>query len=86
MDEAVSSSIPVRLGKARFGAEIVGLDRGDISNGDKALIWQMYKDRRGLICFSFDRLLEAEELHALTAVFDENEFAPRIINGLTSAT
>ncbi len=86
MGETVSPSITVRpLEGARFGAEIVGLNPAAISERDKALIWQTYKDRHGLICFTFDRLLEAEELHALTAVFGENEFAPGIINGLGKA-
>ena len=86
MDQAVPSSITVRpLQGARFGAEIVGLDPAGISEDDKALIWQTYKDKHGLICFSFDRLLEADELHALTAVFGENEYAPGIINGLGKA-
>ena len=87
MDRAISSSITIRpLQGAHFGAEIVGLDPTNISEEDRALIWQTYKDKHGLICFSFDRLLEADELHALTAVFGENEFAPGIINGLGKAT
>lgn len=71
---------------ARFGAEITGLDPSAITEADKALIWDTYRKRHGLICFSFDRLLEADELHSLTAVFGENEYAPGIINGLGKAT
>ncbi|MDH3743185.1 MAG: TauD/TfdA family dioxygenase [Hyphomicrobiales bacterium] len=71
---------------AHFGAEIIGLDPGDISASDKETIWQAYRQRHGLICFTFDRLLEADELHALTAVFGDNEFAPGIINGIGKAT
>ncbi|MBT6274797.1 MAG: TauD/TfdA family dioxygenase [Chromatiales bacterium] len=67
---------------ALFGAEITDLDPSNISERDAALILDTYKDRHGLICFSFDRLLEAPELHALTAVFGENEFAPGKINGI----
>ncbi|MGI9426241.1 MAG: TauD/TfdA dioxygenase family protein [Hyphomicrobiaceae bacterium] len=71
---------------AHFGAEIIGLDPGDISASDKETIWQAYRQRHGLICFTFDRLLEADELHALTAVFGDNEYAPGIINGIGKAT
>ena len=84
---AGSSSIKVLpLEGARFGAEITGLDPSRISEQDKSLIWDTYKDRHGLICFTFDRLLEADELHALTSVFGENEYAPGIINGLGKKT
>ena len=86
MAEAKSSTLVVKaLEGARFGAEIIGLDPAAISAADKARIWDVYKERHGLICFSFDRLLEADELHALTAVFGENEYAPGIINGLGKA-
>ena len=71
---------------AQFGAEIVGLDPSSISEQDKSVIWQAYKDRHGLICFTFDRLLDADELHALTSVFGENEYAPGLINGLGKKT
>lgn len=86
MAEANSSSLVVNALKgARFGAEITGLQPAAINDADKALIWQVYKERHGLLCFSFDRLLEADELHALTAVFGDNEYAPGIINGLGKA-
>lgn len=71
---------------AHFGAEIVGLDPSNITPEDTALIWDAYKERHGLLCFSFARLLEADELHALTAVFGENEYAPGRINGLGKHT
>jgi len=74
------------LEDAQFGADITGLDPSNITEADKAVIWDTYTRRHGLICFSFDRLLEADELHALTAVFGENEYAPGIINGLGKAT
>ena len=35
-----------------------------------------------MLCFSCDRLLEAEELHALTALFGEHEYAPGLIDGI----
>ncbi|MCB1739149.1 MAG: TauD/TfdA family dioxygenase [Gammaproteobacteria bacterium] len=67
---------------ARFGAVITGLDPSRISAADEALIWDTYRQRHGLICFDFDQMLQPEELHALTAVFGENEFAPGKINGI----
>ncbi|MEM8924191.1 MAG: TauD/TfdA family dioxygenase [Actinomycetota bacterium] len=70
------------LDGARFGAEITGLDPLDISAADRAAVWDAYRHRHGLLCFSFDRLLRADELHALTAVFGENEFAPGLITGI----
>ena len=66
---------------AAFGAEVVGLDPGRITDEQKAAIWDLYRERHGLLSFSFGRLLEADELHALTAVFGENEFAPGKITG-----
>ena len=69
-----------------FGAEITGLDPLRLTQADRELIWNTYRERHGLICFSFGRLLAAEELHALTSVFGENEFAPGVINGLGKAT
>lgn len=74
------------LPEANFGAEIRGLNPAHITDADRDIIWDTYRERHGLICFSFDRLLEADELHALTAVFGENEYAPGIINGLGKAT
>lgn len=88
-DVASARPGPLRISPlegARFGAEITGLDPSNITDQDKAEIWQTYKDRHGLICFTFDRLLEADELHALTSVFGENEYAPGIINGLGKKT
>ncbi|NKC13896.1 MAG: hypothetical protein GKR94_17425 [Gammaproteobacteria bacterium] len=67
---------------ARFGAEITGLDPKNITAAQRALIRDTYKSRHGLLCFSFERLLEAGELHALTAVFGENEYAPGLIDGI----
>ena len=59
---------------AQFGAEIRGLDPGNITEADREVIWQTYRDRHGLICFAFDHLIEADELHSLTSVFGENEY------------
>ena len=84
---ATASNLSVQpLAGAKFGAEIRGLDPGNIAEADKSVIWETYRDRHGLICFAFDHLIEADELHSLTAVFGENEFAPGIINGLGKAT
>ncbi len=35
-----------------------------------------------MLCFSFGPLLEGDEMHALTAVYGENEFGPGCINGI----
>lgn len=70
------------LKESRFGAEISGLAPREITDAQRAAIWDVYRERHGLICFSFDHMLEADELHALTAVFGENEYAPGRINGL----
>lgn len=74
------------LPNARFGAEIIGLDPTHISDADRHLIWDTYRQRHGLICFSFQELIDEQNLHNLTAVFGENEFAPGLINGLGKAT
>lgn len=74
------------LSNARFGAEIHGLDPASISAADRELIWSTYRDQHGLICFEFDNLINEDELHALTAVFGEKEYAPGLINGLGKAT
>lgn len=84
---ATATTLSVQpLEGAQFGAEIHGLDPGNITEADKAVIWDTYRDRHGLICFAFDHLIEADELHSLTSVFGENEYAPGIINGLGKAT
>jgi taurine dioxygenase len=70
------------IDNAPFGAEVLGLDPANISESDREVIWQAYKTYHGLLCFSVERLLVAEELHALTAVFGANEFAPGRINGI----
>ena len=67
---------------ANFGLEVLGLDPSNISDTDKAEILEANGRAHGLLCFSFDRLLQAQELHALTRVFGASEYAPGIINGL----
>ena len=76
----------VPLAGAQFGAEITGLDPARISEDDRARIWDAYRQHHGLLCFSFGRLLDAEELHVLTTVFGENEFGPGMINGIGKGT
>ncbi len=70
------------LSDAPFGAEVCGLQPLAMTDDDTAEIWDAYRRRHGLLCFSFDRLLEADELHALTAVFGENELAPGRVVGV----
>ena len=70
------------LPDAGFGAEVVGFDPVNVSAGQRAAIEDAERRCHGLLCFSFGRLLEDEELHALTALFGENEYSPGIINGI----
>ena len=67
---------------APFGIEILGADPKNFSEDHKAIIRAAHWRARGLLCFSCDRLLEAEELHALTALFGEHEYAPGLIDGI----
>ena len=69
-----------------FGAEILGLEPDDISEDEAALVWDTYRESHGLLCFSFGRLLDAKELHTLTAMFGESEFAPGLIDGYGKKT
>ena len=70
------------LDGAAFGATVRDFDPRAISDDHKVAIWDAYRAVHGLLCFSFDRLLEREELHALTAIFGENEVAPGVVNGI----
>ena len=67
---------------APFGVEITVGDPGNLTAPQREQIWDAHRAGHGLICFSFERLLEADELHALTAVFGDNEFAPGKIDGI----
>ncbi len=85
MDNSVTAveGLTVRpLEDARFGATIAGVDPGRITPAQKQAILEASYRRSGLLCFEFDRLLTADELHELTAVFGKNEFAPGRINGI----
>lgn len=77
------SGLTIRpLPGAGFGAEIAGFDPTNVTDGQSEAIEDASRRYHGLLCFSFGRLLESEELHALTAVFGESEYSPGIINGL----
>jgi len=67
---------------ALFGATIAGLDPHNITDRHVEQIWDAHREALGLLCFQFDRLLEPEEHHAVTAVFGESEFAPGRIVGI----
>ena len=83
----MAESLTVRpLPDAPFGTEITGADPANLTPRQRELIRDAHRDGHGLICFSFERLLEADELHALTAVFGENEFAPGKIDGIGRGT
>ena len=53
-----------------------------MTEAQRDVIWDVYLERHVLMCFSFGRLLESDELLALTAGFGENEFGPGSINGI----
>ena len=73
---------PRPLPGAPFGVEITGGDPGNLTARQREQIWDAHRAGQGLICFSFERLLESDEMHALTAVFGDNEFAPGKIDGI----
>jgi taurine dioxygenase len=70
------------LGAAPFGKEISGLKPRVMTEAQRAAILEAYRDGHGLLCFQFEAMLEEDELHAMTSVFGENEFAPGLINGI----
>lgn len=67
---------------ATFGAEVTGLDPARLGQDETRQLQQAVAEAHGLLCLSFARLLSADELLALTAVFGEKEYAPGIINGI----
>ncbi len=69
------------LAGAPFGAEIGGLDPSRFGQAAD-VIRDAHRQGKGLVVVRSDRLLDADELHALTAVFGENEFAPGLITGI----
>lgn len=70
------------LPNARFGARVRGLDPGAITDDDRRAIWAAHRERHGLLCFEFDELLTADELHRLTSILGENELAPGLVTGV----
>ncbi len=70
------------LSGARFGARVTGVDPAAIGPETADAILTAYRERHGLLCFAFDRLVSADELHALTGVFGRNEYAPQLITGI----
>ena len=79
----MAESLCVRaLPGAPFGTEITGVDPGNLTAPQRESIRDAHRAGHGLICFPFERLLDADELHALTAVFGDNEFAPGKIDGI----
>lgn len=69
------------LPDAPFGALVAGVEPGSITDTDRGLLWDTYR-ANGLLCLTFDRMIEAHELHALTSVFGANEYAPGMIRGI----
>ena len=65
-----------------FGATVIGLTPNAITEAQKEIILNACRHYHGLLCFEFEHLLMADELHALTAIFGYNEFAPGLINGI----
>lgn len=70
------------LAGARFGAEVRGVAPRDLTPDQSVAILAAYRDQHGLLLFEFEHMLEADELHALTAIFGEKEYAPGLINGI----
>lgn len=53
-----------------------------IKSAQHSVIWDIYRERRGLICFGFDFMIDEATPHAITAVIREKEFMPGLINGI----
>lgn len=66
---------------APFGVRITGLDPAGIDDGTAEALREGYRRGKGLVHLDLGRLLDADELHALTRVFGEGEFAPGLITG-----
>lgn len=65
-----------------FGARVEGIEPSSIDRAATDVIRAAHRAGHGLLVFPFDRLLDADELHALTAAFGQPEFAPGRINGI----
>lgn len=64
-----------------FGGRITGVEPLTIDDAIASEIRRASEQHHGTLVFTFDRLLDAPELHALTAVFGANEYAPGLITG-----
>ena len=71
-----------RLDTAPFGARITGLNPLDMDAEMAHRLRDACVEHHGVLVVSFGRLLEVDELNALTAVFGESEFAPGMIAGI----
>ena len=67
---------------AEFGGKVSGLNPSAMTAAEIDAILAAYARFHGFLVFDFGRWLESEELHALTAVFGENEFSPGMIDGI----
>jgi taurine dioxygenase len=66
---------------APFGVRITGLEPDRIDREVADVLLAAYREGKGLVHLETGRLLDAGELHALTSVFGENEFAPGLVTG-----
>ncbi len=70
------------LDDAPFGARITGLAPRAMDDTTAQQLRDACVTHNGVLVFDFGRLLEVDELNALTAVFGESEFAPGMIAGI----
>ena len=71
-----------QLDGAPFGAEVTGLDPGHLDDAALAALRDAHREGRGLVYIRLGRLLEADELHAITATFGPGELAPGMVTGV----
>lgn len=76
------------LDDARFGARVSGVEPLGLASDAVAAdrLRRASTDHHGTLVFEFGRMLEVDELNALTAVFGRNEFAPGMITGYGKGT
>ena len=72
----------VPLAVSGFGATVIGLAPDNITAAQRKIVLEAYERHHGLLCFEFENLLLADDLHTLTGIFGDNEFAPGLINGI----
>ena len=79
----MKNSLKIRpLANAPFGVEVVGLRPEMLDTVTRRRILEACSEGHGLVCFVFDRLLTTYELHQLTEIFGDSEFASGVINGI----